>query len=153
MPNLGRKTFNEIKSFLEFKGLNFGFKLPETISKTNNSDVSDILYINLPKKIEIKDQKLSNVKWSARTSNCLKRNGIELLSQLIRYTESDFLRLPNFGRKSLNEIEQFLKLHDLYFGIYNNPNLRIVFQEPKKIEIQDQKISNILWSARTSNSL
>ena len=70
-----------------FKGLNFGFKLPETNSEQNNSDTSDILYLNLPKRIEIQDQILSNFEWSARTSNCLKRNGIELLSQLIQYTK------------------------------------------------------------------
>ena len=46
MPNLGRKSLDEIKSFLEFKGLNFGFKLPETNSEQNNSDTSDILYLN-----------------------------------------------------------------------------------------------------------
>jgi len=36
---------------------------------------------------------------------------------LVQKTESEMLRTPNFGRKSLNEIKELLAAYDLHLGM------------------------------------
>ena len=43
-----------------------------------------------------------------RAYNCLKREGIETVGQLIRYSESELLNLANFGKKSVEEVKDRL---------------------------------------------
>lgn len=45
---------------------------------------------------------------SCRTRNCLMSSDIIYISNLLSWTENELLRLPNFGRKSLNEIKDIL---------------------------------------------
>ena len=45
-----------------------------------------------------------------RTEKALSMSGIEHLEQVLEKTEVDLLRLPTFGRKSLNEIRGILAL-------------------------------------------
>jgi hypothetical protein len=52
---------------------------------------------------------VSSLDFSVRTSNSMKYGGIKTLGQLCKQKKYELLRLPNFGRKSLNEIEEFLK--------------------------------------------
>lgn len=46
---------------------------------------------------------------SLRTWNCLKNDSIVFLGDLIHRGEGDMLRAPNFGKKSLNELKEFLQ--------------------------------------------
>lgn len=64
----------------------------------------------------IPDEVLSKFEWSNRTSNCFKNNQITLLSELVKYSESDLLSIPNFGRKSLYEVKDFLLNRALKLG-------------------------------------
>lgn len=41
---------------------------------------------------------------STRTKNCLRLEGIETIQQLLTYSTQDLLRIPNFGRRSYNEL-------------------------------------------------
>jgi hypothetical protein len=45
---------------------------------------------------------------TVRTINCLKAEQIETAEQVCCWTENQLLRLPNFGRKSLNELKEVL---------------------------------------------
>jgi hypothetical protein len=45
---------------------------------------------------------------SIRTANCLKNEGIATYEKLARMSEAEVLRIPNFGRKSLNELKEAL---------------------------------------------
>ena len=45
---------------------------------------------------------------SVRTANCLKNDNIVYIGDLVQKTEADILRMPNAGRKSLNEIKEVL---------------------------------------------
>ncbi len=56
---------------------------------------------------------------SARSANCLKAAQISTLGQLVSYTESEMLKFPNFGKKSLEEIRAILDTFGLTFGMRN----------------------------------
>ena len=53
---------------------------------------------------------------SVRSMNCLKNDNIIYVEELVQKTESELLRTPNFGRKSLNELREALKMLGLRFG-------------------------------------
>lgn len=48
---------------------------------------------------------------SVRSYNCLKREGVATVGQLIEHTEQDLLDIRNFGQKSIDEVK--LKLSDM----------------------------------------
>jgi len=52
---------------------------------------------------------------SVRANNCLKNDHINYLGELVQKTESEMLKTPNFGRKSLNEIKA--QLEAMGFGL------------------------------------
>ena len=64
--------------------------------------------------------KISNLSFSKRTFNCLNRAGIKTLGELLCLSQEDLLRIRNLGTQSLNEIIDFLKLHDLELPNYEN---------------------------------
>jgi DNA-directed RNA polymerase alpha subunit len=49
-----------------------------------------------------------------RSSNSLKRAGIEIVGELVSKTEAELMELPNFGRKSIEDVRDALKKHKLY---------------------------------------
>jgi DNA-directed RNA polymerase subunit alpha len=53
-------------------------------------------------------KKVDELELSVRSANCLKNDNIVYIGDLIQKTESEMLRTPNFGRKSLNEIKEVL---------------------------------------------
>ncbi|PPR66491.1 MAG: DNA-directed RNA polymerase subunit alpha, partial [Alphaproteobacteria bacterium MarineAlpha1_Bin1] len=54
---------------------------------------------------------------SVRSANCLKNDNIIYIGDLVQKTESEMLRTPNFGRKSLNEIKEVLTQMGLHLGM------------------------------------
>jgi len=54
---------------------------------------------------------------SVRSVNSLKKENIITLGDLVQRTEDQMLNIENFGVKSLEEIRQFLKEHNLHFGM------------------------------------
>jgi len=55
--------------------------------------------------------------FSVRTANCLKNEDIHTIEQLIRKKPYELLRAPNFGRKSLREVEVLLDYNNLKLGM------------------------------------
>ncbi|NQT34610.1 DNA-directed RNA polymerase subunit alpha [bacterium] len=53
---------------------------------------------------------------SVRSANCLKEAKIRTIADLVSKDESEMLKFKNFGRKSLNELNEILHEHDLHFG-------------------------------------
>lgn len=62
-------------------------------------------------------QKLIDMDLSVRALNCLKSADIETLGDLVAVHKSDLLKLRNFGRKSLTELEELVKSRGLEFGM------------------------------------
>ncbi len=62
-------------------------------------------------------KKVDELELSVRSMNCLKNDNIIYIGDLVQKTESEMLRTPNFGRKSLNEIKEVLGSMSLYLGM------------------------------------
>ena len=62
-------------------------------------------------------RKVDELELSVRSMNCLKNDNIIYIGDLVQKTESEMLRTPNFGRKSLNEIKEVLGSMSLYLGM------------------------------------
>ena len=62
-------------------------------------------------------RKVDELELSVRSANCLKNDNIVYIGDLVQKTESEMLRTPNFGRKSLNEIKEVLGQVGLSLGM------------------------------------
>lgn len=51
---------------------------------------------------------IKDVGFSARVHNCMRNHNIKTLKDISLLTPADLLRMPNFGRKSINEIKELL---------------------------------------------
>ncbi len=64
-------------------------------------------------KDDILSKSIADLELSVRSSNCLRAANISTIGQLMTYTKQDLLNIKNFGRKSLTEIIDKLKLYGL----------------------------------------
>ena len=62
-------------------------------------------------------RKVDELELTVRSANCLKAEGIERVGDLIQRTETDLLRTPNLGKKSLTEIKTVLAEQGLSLGM------------------------------------
>lgn len=81
--------------------------IPE--EKNNNVEPS--------KNNDLLNKKIDEMELSVRSYNCLINEGIKYIGDLVQKSELDMLRLPNFGRKSLNELKENLKAMGLSFDM------------------------------------
>lgn len=56
-------------------------------------------------------------RFTKHTKNRLAEQNILTVEDLAQRTESELLRFPNLGRRSVNSIKQFLALHNLRLGL------------------------------------
>ena len=56
---------------------------------------------------------------TVRSYNCLKREGVHTVGELVARTESDLLDIRNFGQKSIDEVK--VKLHHLGLSLKDSP--------------------------------
>lgn len=61
--------------------------------------------------------RVDELELSVRSANCLRAAGIETLKDLVQRSESEMLKYRNFGRKSLNELNDILRELSLSFGM------------------------------------
>jgi len=60
---------------------------------------------------------ISELELSVRSANCLKDANIKTIAELVKKTESELLSFRNFGKKSLTEINDLLKVMGLHLGM------------------------------------
>ena len=60
---------------------------------------------------------IDELELSARSANCLKAAKIATIGQLVAMTEEELMDLPNFGKKSLEEIKALLEAQKLDLGM------------------------------------
>jgi DNA-directed RNA polymerase subunit alpha len=56
---------------------------------------------------------IEELELGVRSYNCLKRVGIETIGDLTSKTENELAAIPNFGRKSIEEVRETLAAHGL----------------------------------------
>ena len=71
---------------------------------------------------------LSDMGLSVRAFNCLKAADIDTFADLVSYSRTELMKFRNFGKKSLNEIDQLVEKKKLQFGM----DVRKYNIEPKK---------------------
>ncbi len=81
-------------------------------------------------------RKVDELELSVRSANCLKNDNIVYIGDLVQKSESDMLRTPNFGRKSLNEIKEVLTSMGLHLG------MQVEGWPPENIEDMARKIED-----------
>jgi DNA-directed RNA polymerase subunit alpha len=56
---------------------------------------------------------IEELELGVRSYNCLKRVGIETIGDLVMKTENELAAIPNFGKKSIEEVKETLGQHGL----------------------------------------
>ena len=67
------------------------------------------------------DTPIEDVDFSVRTFNCLKKEAVNTLGELIKHTEADLLGIRNFGKRSLDEVIEKLAQFDLTLAEPDTP--------------------------------
>ncbi len=62
-----------------------------------------------PEEPSMKDVLIEELDLGVRSYNCLKREGIQTVGDLVSKTEAELLNIPNFGRKSIEEVVEKLE--------------------------------------------
>lgn len=79
-----------------------------------SSDEVDEGYLHMRKVLKTP---LADLDLSVRAYNCLKAAEIKTLGELVSYHIEDLLKFRNFGKKSLSELEEFVREKGLNFGM------------------------------------
>ena len=97
---------------------------------------------------------LTRVELSVRTYNCLKNEGIRFVGEFAQKGEAELLRLPNFGRKSLNELKEILAQIGLHLGVaifeWPQPDPELLSRQANKLL---ERIDELELSVRSANCL
>ena len=56
---------------------------------------------------------IEELELGVRSYNCLKRVGIETIGDLVTKSENELAAIPNFGKKSIEEVKETLRQHGL----------------------------------------
>jgi DNA-directed RNA polymerase subunit alpha len=75
------------------------------------------------RQVELLSRSVEELELSVRSANCLKSGAIQTLFDLVTKSEPEMLKFRNFGRKSLNEIQEILDGMDLHFGMSFDPDI------------------------------
>jgi DNA-directed RNA polymerase subunit alpha len=95
--------------------------LVEQLAVFAQLDVGDIAAFDQPAKSAavfdpILLRPVDELELTVRSANCLKAENIYYIGDLIQRTETELLKTPNLGRKSLNEIKEVLASRGLTLG-------------------------------------
>ncbi len=125
---LGSKSINEINDIIDELN-NFKKDIYYNRKKEIHRSIKTFIGNDGSEYLDVKIEKLG---LSKRAYNCLHSAHIKYYSQLITKTQKDLISLPNFGKKSLKEIEE----------IKNDFKIQLFTDDKKKIdsEIEDVRI-------------
>jgi DNA-directed RNA polymerase subunit alpha len=56
---------------------------------------------------------IEELELGVRSYNCLKREGIETVGELVAKSDQELMCIPNFGRKSIEEVRERLAKNNL----------------------------------------
>jgi len=88
--------------------------------------------------------RIEEMEFSQRASNCLKSENIIYVHQLVTRSEQSLLRVPNLGRKSLDEINAVLLANGLRVGMnISKPTIKQIVAMIAKKEEQSNSRSGL----------
>jgi DNA-directed RNA polymerase alpha subunit len=58
-------------------------------------------------------KKIDHLALPNRIKNCLRCEGIYTLNDLLEYSKTKIAKIPNMGRQSMQELEEYLAMHKL----------------------------------------
>jgi DNA-directed RNA polymerase subunit alpha len=99
-----RLLIEQLASFADLKGV---ATIAEVGSKGPSSPIVDPILLRPVDELEL----------TVRSANCLKAENIYYIGDLIQRSETELLKTPNLGRKSLNEIKDVLAARGLTLGM------------------------------------
>lgn len=99
-----RLLIEQLAAFADLKGV---ATIAEVGSKSPASPVVDPILLRPVDELEL----------TVRSANCLKAENIYYIGDLIQRSETELLKTPNLGRKSLNEIKDVLAARGLTLGM------------------------------------
>ena len=99
-----RLLIEQLASFADLKGV---VTTSEVGSKGPSSPLVDPILLRPIDELEL----------TVRSANCLKAENIYYIGDLIQRSETELLKTPNLGRKSLNEIKDVLAARGLTLGM------------------------------------
>lgn len=93
-------------------------QLEQQLNINNDGDGGDSAITGYSKRelAEVLSRQLRKENLSIRTLNCLRWVDIETVNDLIQVTARDLLKIRNFGKKSLREVNAFLDRFNLSLG-------------------------------------
>jgi DNA-directed RNA polymerase subunit alpha len=100
--NAARLLIEQLSPFADLKGVT----LPSEQPKQMGPQIDPILM-----------RPVDELELTVRSANCLKAENIYYIGDLIQRTETELLKTPNLGRKSLNEIKEVLAARGLTLGM------------------------------------
>ncbi|MES2491433.1 MAG: DNA-directed RNA polymerase subunit alpha [Pseudomonadota bacterium] len=77
-----------------------------TVAASGKKELAQILF-----------RPIDDLELTVRSANCLKAENVYYIGDLVQRTEMELMKTPNLGKKSLNEIKEALKAHDLELGM------------------------------------
>ena len=86
--------------------------IEEEIKKVEDNSKEEMHHMR-----QLLDSRLQDMDLSIRALNCLRVAEVETLGQLVKYNRNDLLKFRNFGKKSLNELDELLERNNLTFGM------------------------------------
>jgi DNA-directed RNA polymerase subunit alpha len=95
-----RILVEQLAVFADLKGL------PAQVEEKKASQIDPVLL-----------RPVDDLELTVRSANCLKAENIYYIGDLIQRTETELLKTPNLGRKSLNEIKEVLASRGLTLGM------------------------------------
>ncbi len=95
------------------------------LDRKNNPEKDDEYKDGYP---EIFFKEIYDVDFSARVLYCLRDN-VRYIWELLSYSESDLVKIRNFGKKSLQEVQRFLNQHNLRMGMRFTESQKLYFQQ------------------------
>lgn len=78
----------------------------EAVSEVKKPDISPVLF-----------RPIDDLELGVRSTNCLKAENIYFIGDLVQKSENELMKTPNLGKKSLNEIKEALRSHELDLGM------------------------------------
>ncbi|UGQ17295.1 DNA-directed RNA polymerase subunit alpha [Borrelia sp. RT1S] len=113
-----RKAASVVREFL-LPLVNFEDKIVQSLENSELKD-SDLLNMSI-KKLDL----------SVRSLNCLTKENVKTLGELISKTSEELSRARNFGKKSLEEIIEKLSIYGLFLGMAKAEAIKVLNKNDK----------------------